>query len=101
MPFRISYTPEAEAQLVALYRYIASEASPAIARSFTDTIVDRCEKLAISPHRGSPRDDLRLGLRTLAHRRRVTIAYAVEAEEVSILGIFYGGRNLEALLRED
>jgi len=40
---RIVYAPEAEAHLTRLYRYIAVEASPVIARDFTDAIVDQCE----------------------------------------------------------
>jgi len=97
---RIVYAPEAEAQLVKLYRYIAGEASPAIARAFTDSIADRCESLSHFPNRGTPRDDIRPGLRTIAFRRRVVIAYAVSAGVVTIIGIFYGGQDHEAILAD-
>lgn len=95
---RIVYAPEAEAHLTRLYRYIAVEASPVIARDFTDAIVDQCESLNHFPNRGTPRDDLRPGLRTIAFRRRVVIAYAVATDAVTIIGIFYGGQNYEAVL---
>ncbi len=98
MPRRIVYAPEAEAQLTRLYRYIAGEASPAIARGFTDAIVDQCESLHQFPDRGTPRNDLRPGLRTIAFRRRVVIAYIVSAGAVTIVGIFYGGQDYEAIL---
>lgn len=101
MPHRVIFAPEAEAQLVALYRYIAREASPEIADRFIGAIIEHCEKLESFPHRGTPRDDIRPGLRTLAFRRRVTIAYAVRSEETAILGIFYGGQDFETILRED
>lgn len=39
MAHRVLYSPEAEAQLVALYRYIAAEASPAMAERFTGAIL--------------------------------------------------------------
>ena len=80
--FRIDFSPEAEAQLVALYRHIAREASPATAQRFTDAIVARCESLDQMPRQGTPRDDLRAGLRTLSFRRRVIIAYTVGAASV-------------------
>lgn len=100
MARRIVYTPEAELQLLRLYRYIATEASQDIARDFTDAIMDRCESLDSFPHRGAPRDDIRPGLRTIAFRRRVVIAYAVSADAVTIIGIFYGGQDYEATLGE-
>jgi toxin ParE1/3/4 len=31
----------------------------------------------------------------------VVIAFAVEANEVSIIGVFYGGRDYEALLQSE
>lgn len=98
MAFEIIFAPEAEAQLVALYRYIAREASPDIAERFVGAIVEHCEKLEEFPSRGTPRDDIRLGLRTLSFRRRVTIAYAVEAERATILGLFYGGQDWETIM---
>lgn len=101
MTYGIIFAPEAEAQILALYDYVAREASPDIARRFTDAIVDHCERLDGFPHRGTPRDDLRPGLRTLAFRRRVTIAYTVETSDVVILGIFYGGQDFEAMLQDD
>ena len=73
--YRVTYEPEAREQLNQLYDYIATEASPGIAKGFTDAIVERCERLARFPSRGTPRDDLRAGIRTIAVRRSVTIAY--------------------------
>jgi plasmid stabilization system protein ParE len=96
----IVFAPEAEAQLVRLYRYIAREASAEIARRFTDDIISHCETLSEFAERGTPRDDLRPGLRTIAFRRRVTLAYAVMNADVAILGIFYGGQDFESLIRD-
>lgn len=97
----VSFAPEAEEQLLELFRYIASEASRDIADRYVGAIVERCEKLEDFPLRGSPRDDIRPGLRTIAFQRRVTIAYAVIDKEVTILGIYYGGQDFAALLAED
>lgn len=39
MFYTVVFTPEAEAQLIELYGYIAAEASPETAARFTDGIV--------------------------------------------------------------
>jgi toxin ParE1/3/4 len=98
--YSIVYTPEAEAQLLALYHYLTVEASPTTAARFTDAIVERCEALRSFPERGAPRFDVRPGLRTLPFRR-VTITYAVKGRQVVIVGIFYGGQDYESILGQD
>lgn len=98
---RLAYAPEAEAQLLGLYRYIAERGSPAAARRFTDAIMMRCEELADAPLIGRLREDIRPNLRLWPYRRRVMIAYDLDAEVVTILGIFYGGQDFELLLRPD
>ncbi len=98
--YRIIVSPEADAQLIALYRYIAVEASPRTAQRFVDAILDQCERLSRFPDRGTARGDLRPGIPTLAFRR-VVIAYAVGAEQVTIIGVFYGGQDFEGLLTSD
>jgi toxin ParE1/3/4 len=100
MSYRIVFAPEAETQLAALYDFIADAVSPDIAENYTGAIVDQCEALARFPLRGTPRDDVRPGLRTISFRRRVTIAYAVAATNVTILGIFYAGQDFTSLLAE-
>lgn len=100
MIYRIAFAREAKTQLGALYDYIAAAASPEIAQRYTDAIVEKCQSLNSFPKRGSRRDDLQPGVRTLDFRRRVTIAYLVEPGEVTILGIFYAGQDFEALLRD-
>ncbi len=98
-PYRVRYAPAAEAQLLALYRYVANAASPTTAERFTESIVQQCEALSTFPNRGTPRQDIRPNLRTLA-MDRVLIAYSVEMQDVIILGVFYGGQDFEALLDE-
>lgn len=46
--------------------------------------------------RGAQRDDIRTGLRVFGFQRRVSIAFEVGTERVTILGIYYGGQNFEA-----
>ncbi|WP_349237740.1 hypothetical protein [Novosphingobium sp. SG707] len=58
--------------------------------------MEHCEGLAAFQHRGTPRDDIRPGLHTIPFRRRVIIAYAVDAHQVAILGVYYGGQDFAA-----
>jgi toxin ParE1/3/4 len=98
--YTVIFTPEAQEQLVALYHYIAAASSPEVAERYTDSIIAYCESLHNFPHRGTCRDDIRPGLRITNYKKRTVIAFAVETELVSIIGIFYGGQDYEADLGE-
>lgn len=95
MTWHIVFSPEAEEQLIHLYRYIADDRSPEIAARYTDAIITYCEDLSTFPHRGTPRDDIRPGIRITHYRKRTIIAFSTTNEVVSILGIFYGGQDYE------
>lgn len=101
--YSVVFTPEAEDDLAALYRYIAEKSSADTAHRFTMSIVDYCASMDAFPHRGMKREDIRPGLRIINYRGNTVIAIAVDdvAGIVTIVGIFYGGRNYEALLRPD
>jgi plasmid stabilization system protein ParE len=101
MNYRVVFSPEAEAQLVALYRYISIAASPDIAAGYTEAILSYCESLQVFPNRGIKRDDVRPGLRTTNYKKRITIAFSVDAEQVSIIGVFYGGQDYETILQDN
>lgn len=101
MSYRIIVTPEARDQLEAIYDYIVYAATPDIARQFTNGIIDRLAVLTDYPRTGSPRDDIRPGLRTLAYRRRVTIVFMVEEAAVVVIGVYYGGQDFETMLRDE
>jgi len=101
MSYRVVFSPEAEEQLAALYGYIAAAASPDIAARYTEAIVSYCESLRTFPHRGTMRDDVRPGLRITNYKKRAVIAFDVDAEQVSIIGVFYGGQDYETILQDD
>lgn len=98
--YRVVFRREAIQQLEELYDYIADAGSPENAARYTEAIVTYCEGLTNFPHRGSARDDIRSGLRTIGYKKRVIIAFAVLDDTVAILGIFYGGRDYETILAE-
>ena len=100
--YTVIFTPEAQEQLVTLYRYIASAASPEIAERYTSSIVMYCENLRDFPHRGTSRDDIRQGLRITNYKKRAVIAFAMGgADLISIIGVFYGGQDYETALQSD
>lgn len=101
MKFRVIFSPEAEDQLADLYRYIASAASPGIAERYVNAIITYCETLETFPLRGAQRDDIRPGLRITNYKGRTVIAFDVDARQVSIIGVFYGGQDYETALQND
>jgi toxin ParE1/3/4 len=101
MTYTVVFSPEASADLLGIYRYIEKAASPAIAQRFTDAIVNHCERFREFPERAVRRDDIRPGLHITNYKGRVVIAFAVDADQVSIIGVFYGGRDYETLLQSD
>lgn len=102
MTYVVRFAPEAADQLQSLYRYVAEASSPQVAADYVEAIVAHCEGLAVFPHRGTIRDDLRPGLRTTVYKKRVVIAIVVNdaAERVDVLGIFAGGQDYEAVLAD-
>jgi plasmid stabilization system protein ParE len=101
MPYIVALTPEAQGQLLELYCYIAAAASPVAAERYISAIITYCEELRTFPHRGNRRDDIREGLRVTIYRKRVVIAFDVDAEQTSMIGIFYGGQDYETVLQDD
>lgn len=101
MTFRVIFSPEAEDQLAGLYHYIAGAASPVIAERYVNAIISHCETLDTFPLRGAQRDDIRPGLRITNYKGRTVIAFAVDVQEVSIIGVFYGGQDYETALQDD
>jgi toxin ParE1/3/4 len=70
---KVTFRPEAEDDLFALYRYIAENAGPARAADYVARIETACMNLATFPLGGTPRDDLAPGIRTIGFERRATI----------------------------
>ena len=98
MPFRVIFAQEAEDDLLELATSIAERAGLERALTYTDRIEAACLALAQFPQRGTARDDIRRGLRTIGFERRATIAFHVGPNVVTITRILYGGRDLGAAL---
>jgi toxin ParE1/3/4 len=95
---RVTFSPEAEADLFELYDYIASQSGPRRAIGYIGRIEKTCLGLEFAGERGTKRDDLRPGLRIIGFERRVTIAFHVDPDTITIDRILYGGRDLDRAL---
>ena len=97
--YKVIFLPDAEARLGQIEAYIAERSSRAIAERFVAALVDRALKLDSFPFRGTPRNDLMKGLRTIVHRRTVTIAYVVDGDEVEVTDFLYRGEDVARRFR--
>lgn len=95
----LRFRKRARAELFALYGYIADEAGDEIAGNYIARIEAACLSLTTFPLRGTRRDDLGSGLRTIGFERRVLIAFRVGKDAVTSVRILYGGRDFERVLR--
>ena len=95
MAYRVRLDPAAEADLQRIYSWIGERASPAIARGYVSRILDYLAGFDLFPERGRLLDDIRPGLRIIGFERRVSIAFVVEAEDVTVLRILYAGQQFE------
>ncbi|HUP11769.1 MAG TPA: type II toxin-antitoxin system RelE/ParE family toxin, partial [Niastella sp.] len=77
MSYTVVFTPEAQEQILELYRYIAITNSPEIAERYTSAVVTYCESLQTFPERGISRSDIRPHLRVTNYKKRTTIAFSV------------------------
>lgn len=102
MTFAVIFSASAKADLFAIYDYIFERAGAEIALRFVESIEAYCLGFENMPERGTKRDDLRPGLRTVGFRRRATILFEVDqkARRVVIHGIYYAGRSMEELEKE-
>jgi toxin ParE1/3/4 len=98
MAHRLS--PTAEAELDDIWYYIAKESgSLETADRVIDSITERFYLLSRYPQLGRRRDhDLRPGLRSFAVGEYVTIYRVLENEDVLIVHVFRGSRNIPDLL---
>lgn len=94
----VIFAPEARDDLRALYEWIADAAGPVVAISYLERLEGYCLGFSHASMRGHHRNDIKPGLRIVGFERRVTIAFCVDESAVTILRLFYGGRDWEPLV---
>lgn len=92
---RVVFAPEAVEDLNQLYDWIAGQASPTVAMGYLERVEAFCGRLSVGSERGQLRSDIRPGLRIVGFERRLTVAFAVQLETVTVLRVFTAGRNWE------
>ncbi|HEY5107845.1 MAG TPA: type II toxin-antitoxin system RelE/ParE family toxin [Caulobacteraceae bacterium] len=98
--YSVRFTAAALDDLTSIFDFVSEKAGARVAEGFVLHLEAACLSLDVAPLRGTARDDLRAGLRTFGVDRRATIAFTVDEArgEAVILGVFYGGRDIEAAL---
>ena len=84
----------AQAELKAIFRHISTEAGPVTASQYVGRIYAQIQDLATFPERGTIREGAVPGLRIIGYRRTASIAFVVEGDQVTILGVFRRGQNV-------
>jgi plasmid stabilization system protein ParE len=93
-------TPEAEADALAIWEYVADESSEQAADGVVARLYDECEKLVAMSGIGHSRPDL------LDERHRFwsvwsyLIVYRWETRPLEVIAIVHGARDLDAFLRD-
>jgi toxin ParE1/3/4 len=96
----VVFAPAALEDLRSIGAYVSVMAGPERAFAYVNRIEAYCRGFAIHPHRGTRRDDVRPGLRTVGFERRVTIAFPIDPDRVTIDRNLHVGRDLVRGLRE-
>jgi len=94
-------SPQAESDLDEIWHFLATQSSNVdVADRVIDAITARFAVLASHPYLGRRRDeDLRPGVRTFTVGDYV-IAYRVDGDNVLILRVLRGSRDIETLFRD-
>ena len=93
---RLIWSPQAEADLIDIWRWSAKRFSPNCADAHLRDIERAARLLTGSPLSGRNRDDLRVGLRSAIVYPTV-VFYRVGAQSVDIVRVVDGRRNLAAI----
>ena len=94
MAAKVAFAQQALDDLFSIYLYVAEAAGLEVADAYDRRLRAACTRLAGFPNRGTPRDDLGPGVRTIAFERRAVIVYLPEGESARILRVQHRGREL-------
>ena len=94
------FTPLAEADVLAIWQYIAIEDSEKAADRVVARIYDECDKLAANPAIGHYREDLIDKRHRFWRAWSYLIVYRWEARPVQVIAIVHGARDLDAFFDE-
>lgn len=91
----VIFSPEAQNDLRRLSWWLDGVAGHRVCDRYIERVERFLSELGFGSERGTPRDDVRPGLRIAAFEKSLTIAFTVDAERVTILRVFYRGIDWE------
>lgn len=95
MQYKIVFAETAARDLSQIFEYIAEQSSTERALAYLSRLQESIYSLKQFPERGTKRDDVRAGLRTVGFERRITVAFEVGETQVTILRVLFGGRQFK------
>lgn len=101
--YRVEEKPDVFLDYIAITEHIERWTGDRnLADSTVDAIRTYVKGFSERPHRGTKRDDLRPSLRIVPFKKRTVIAFEVDERRqiVTILRVFYGGQDYEAVMRD-
>lgn len=96
---KVRFSRRSESDLTSIYDYVSQKSGTEIAYSYTLRIREYCLSLETFAERGAPWEGLSPGLRVIGFERRVSVAFRVTPDTVTIFRILYGGRDLNRALK--
>jgi toxin ParE1/3/4 len=99
LKWEVFFGLRADADLISLYNSVAARSGRRQASRYVDRLRTFCLSLNTFPERGHQHDRIRPGVRVVGFERRVSIAFRMKLESVTIPRVLYGGRDLPKSLR--
>lgn len=99
MIYKVRFSKRSQADLIAIYEYIAEQSDPDRALAYFERIRDYCLALDRFPERGTPWHHVSRGVRVVGFERRVSIAFRIKSQTVTIVRVLYGGRDIPKSLK--
>jgi plasmid stabilization system protein ParE len=95
LSYRIRFHPLVADDLDWIASWIVDYAGASSAAAKLDEIEHTIQSLAMTPHKGSRRDEIAPGLRAIPAGRKGVIVFAVDddAQEVLVYAVTYGGAD--------
>ncbi|MBN2970923.1 type II toxin-antitoxin system RelE/ParE family toxin [Roseomonas aeriglobus] len=97
MSHRLVLLSTAEADIQQIADWVSDQADPATALRYVARLRAFIDKLQHFPRRGPVRSIMSVDVRTVTFERRIIIAYHVDANDVIVIRVFSGQRDLSGL----
>jgi len=95
----VRFSKRSQADLVSIYEYIAEQSDPARALAYFERIRNYCLTLNRFPERGTAWYNVARGVRVVGFEHRVSIAFRVRSQTLTILRVLYGGQDISKNLK--